>query len=249
MKPANISLLIIAFGIAVTSIAQQKGPTFIGINGGVSLPGGNWGKSAMVVSLNGTATDPNGYANSGGFGQIDGAWFFSKHFGIGGIFGYSVYNLKNVDSLSQGYQQSFDVDTTRTTPTNYKIWDILPGLYFNYPITKRFSVAARGLVGIAHATTPQITVTIEDGGVFDNPAIQYPSSKTAFAFDFGAGFSYKVIECLAINLKADYFYTKPDFTITNSARVNNAGREISEYDQPLAAINATLGVAYIFGKK
>jgi len=240
---------IVVLCITTPLFAQQTGPSFIGINGGISIPAGNWGKSPSVVSINGTVNDPNGYANVGGIGLLDGAWFFSKHFGIGGMFGYGVYNLKNVDSLSQGYQQSFDVDTTRTTPTNYKMWDFLPGLYFDYPITKKLSVTARGLVGIAHATTPQITVTIEDGGVFDNPAIQYSSSKTAFAWDLGAGLSYTVVKCLALNLRADYFYTKPDFAIANSTRVNNAGREISEYNQPLEAINVSFGVAYLFGKK
>jgi opacity protein-like surface antigen len=249
MKSIKIFLSIAALCIAVSSFAQQKGPSFIGINGGISLPLGNWGKSATIVSINGTVNDPNGYANKGGIGMLDGAWFFSKHFGVGGLLSYGTYNLKNVNALSQGYQESFDVDTTRTTPTNYKVLNLLPGLYFNYPVLKKLSVTARALVGITYATTPQISVSIEDGGVFDPPIVQESDSKTAFAFDVGAGLSYAIKKCLAVNLKADYFYTEPDFTIDNTKRNNNAGREITTYNQPLSAINISLGVAFLFCRK
>jgi opacity protein-like surface antigen len=249
MKSIKIVLSIVAVCIAATSVAQQKGQSFIGINGGISFPLDNWGKSATVVSINGTVTDPDGYANTGGFGALDGAYFFSKHFGIGGLLSYGTYSLKNVAALSQGYQESFDVDTTRTTPTNYTQFNFLPGIYFNSAIAKKLSFTARALAGISSATTPKITVSIEDGGVFDPPLVQESASKSAFAFDLGAGLSYALKKCLALNLNADYFYTKPDFTIDNTARNNNAGREITEYNQPLDAVNISLGIAYLFCKK
>jgi outer membrane protein W len=79
--------------------------------------------------------------------------------------------------------------------------------------------------------------------------VQYSASKIAVAADIGAGLDYSVTKCVAIVLRADYFYTKPDFTIKNAARLNNAGREVNEYDQPLESVNFSLGVAYRFGKK
>ena len=125
----------------------------------------------------------------------------------------------------------------------------MPGLYYHLPLAEKLSFTARALVGISHASSPQITVTIEDGGVFDTPVVQYSSSQTSFAFDVGVGLQYLISKYLAIDFKADYFYTKPDFAINNSARVNNAGREITEYNQPLTSVNASLGIAYFFGKK
>ena len=99
----------------------------------------------------------------------------------------------------------------------------MPGLYYNLPLAKKISLTARAMVGVSHTSTPQITVTIEDGGVFDPPAIQYSSSQTSFAFDVGAGLRYVITKCLAIDLKGDYFYTKPDFTINNSPRIQMRG--------------------------
>ena len=42
-----------------------------------------------------------------------------------------------MDSLSYGYEQSFDVDTTRLTHTDYKLWSIMPGLYYQLQIAKK----------------------------------------------------------------------------------------------------------------
>ena len=253
MKTYSVLLFLAAtLALSTTSFAQQKPANFIGIEGGVSIPlgnFGNWSTATQLMSINGTVNDPNGYAKTGGFGALNGAWFFSRYFGIGGVIRYGTYKLKHVDSLSQGYEESFDVDTTRTTTTNYKVLSIMPGLYFDLPLAKKFDLTARGLVGVAHASTPNITVSIEDGGVFDQSVVQGSASKWAFAFDVGAGFRYRITHCLAINARADYFYTKPDFTIPNSGRNNNAGREVTSYDQPLASVNFSLGIAYQFNRK
>jgi opacity protein-like surface antigen len=251
MQILKIFLFITALCISLTSFAQ-KGSSFIEVDGGVSLPMGNWGKASTasaLMSINGTVSDKNGYANVGGFGTIDGAWFFSRHFGIGGMFKYGVHSLKGVDSLSQGYEESFDVDQTSTTATNYKIWSIMPGLYFDLPLARKWGFTARALAGVAHASSPEINVGIEDGGVTDPAVVQESASRTTFAFDLGAGLRYSLTRHLAIDLRADYFYTKPDLSIENTGRNNNAGREVSEYNQPMASVNVSLGIAYQFGKK
>jgi hypothetical protein len=233
--------------IAYVATFAQKGTTILEFDGGVSLPLGNFGKTSTASSLmstDGTIGDTHGYANTGGFLTLDGAWYFSKYFGIGGIFKYGSYSLKGVDSLSQGYEESFDVDTTRTYTTSYKIWSVMPGLFFNLPLARNFGFDARALVGIAGASTPQIYVNIEDGGVTDPPAIQYSASRIAFAADLGVGLRYSIYCGLSISVKADYFYTKPDFTIDNTERLNNAGREVFNYNQPLESVNFSAGLAY-----
>ncbi len=244
-------LIIIFFmtGLSATGFAQGQGPSFIGIGGGLSLPMGNWGKSATVVDFTGYTNDPNGYAGLGGFSELDGAWFFSRHFGIGGLVSYGSYHFKDINELSSGYQQSFDVDTIRTKATNYKMWKFMPGLYFDLPFGKKLSFTARALAGMAQATTPQISVDVEDGGIDDGTFEQLSASKTAFAFDLGAGLTYRVYKCLGISLRTDFFYTKPDFVITNTLRNNAAGRYVPEYNEALAGINVSLGVSLFFGGK
>ena len=251
MKSSSILLfLMVAISLSPAVSAQNKPATFIEVDGGISLPLGNFGRASTataLTSIQGTVNDPSGYAKAGGFWTVGGAWFFSKYVGVGGMFKYGTYSLK-VDSLSQGYEESFDVDQTSTSVTNYKMWSLMPGLYADLPLAKKLSLMARALAGISHTSTPRITVAIEDGGVEDPPVVQSSASKTAFAFDLGAGFRYSVIRSVAIDLRADYFYTKPDFTIANSGRNNNAGREVTEYDQVLGSVNFSIGIAYQFSK-
>jgi hypothetical protein len=252
MRVVKFLSMALVLCIAGVSAYAQQGTTILEFDGGVSMPLGNFGATSTAHSLmstNGTIGDNHGYANTGGFFSVDGAWFFSKYFGIGGMFKYGSYNMKGVDSLSQGYEESFDVDTTRTYTTSYKIWSVMPGLYFNLPLAKKFAFDARALVGIAGASTPQIYVNIEDGGVTDPPAIQYSSSKVAFAADLGLGLRYYIYRGLSINVKADYFYTKPDFTINNTKRLNNAGREVFSYNQALESVNFSAGLAYTLWHK
>jgi outer membrane protein W len=252
MKSIKICLYIAALSWIAPASAQQKGSFLIGINTGVSVPTGNWGKTSTassLMSINGTVGDVHGYAKTGAYVSVDGAWFFSEHFGIGAMVKYGNHDLRGIDSLSQGYEESFDVDTTRTTHTSYKIWSFMPGLYYHLGLASKLSFTARFLAGLAAASTPEITVTIEDGGVFDPPVEQYSASKIAPAFDAGLGLSYALNRSLLINLQADYFYTKPDFSISNSHRNTNAGREVYQYDQPLTSVNASVGIAYNFGKK
>src|ERR1700761_5809 len=146
------------------------GQSFIGVDGGVSLPLGAWGKASTatdLTSIEGTVNDKNGYAKTGVFFLVDGAYFFNRHWGIGGLFKYGTHSLKGVDSLSQGYEESFDVDQTSTTVTHYKLWSVMPGIYYDLGFCKRFSFTARVLAGVAHVSTPEIDVAIQDGGVDD----------------------------------------------------------------------------------
>ncbi|HSZ34592.1 MAG TPA: outer membrane beta-barrel protein [Puia sp.] len=248
MKKLKIFLGSIMILCSLFSFAQ-KGTSFIGVSGGISLPTGNWAKANYIVSTTGYVSDPSGFAASGIAGELNGAYFFSPYFGIGGLINYATYKTKDINTLSAGYRESFDVDQVTTTAGSYKIENFLAGIYFNYPVAKRLSLTARALAGIAHATTPLYTVDVEDGGIDDGTFEQKSASKTAFAFDIGAGLSYPIINTIAINLRADYFYAKPDFSIENTQRQNAAGRYVTEYDQPLAGVNVSLGVAWLIIKK
>jgi hypothetical protein len=246
----RIKILLVAL-LSCASFAglAQKGTAFVGIDGGISLPMGNWSKSNYIVNTQGYSNDPSGFANKAGIGSLDGAYFFSRYIGVGALVSYATYNIKDLDVLSGGYRESFDVDRVTTTASSYKMLNVLAGLYFNFPVISKWSVTARALAGITDASTPEITVDVEDGGVDDGTFEQKQSNKTAFALNGGIGIRYKILKCFAINLRGDYFYSKPDFKIENTERHNSAGRLVNEYSQPLSGINVSLGVAYSFGWK
>ncbi len=249
MRFINSALAVIVFVLLSSSAFSQKGSSFIGLSGGVSIPTGNWGKADYIVSIQGYQNDPAGFAAIGGIVQLNGAYFFSKHIGVGGLISYGTYKTKNLDTLSGGYRESFDVDQVITSANSYEILNVLPGLYFNFPVDKNLSITARTLAGITSAKTPQYAVSVKDGGVEDGTFYQESAFKTAFAFNVGAGVSYDIFKQLFVDLRADYFYSKPDFTIENTQRQNAAGRLITSYNEPLQGANITLGVSYHFGAK
>jgi len=244
LKWASTSVLLF---FCFSGVAQ-KGPSFIGVSGGISFPTGNWGKAAFISSTDGFVNSPAGFADKGGFGEVNGAWFFTRHFGIGGLFRYGTYKTKGLDVLSAGYQDSFDVDQVETSANSWKAWSLMPGLYFDQAITRKFSFTARALAGITHVTTPTISVTVTDSDIDDGTFTQQPASKTAFGFDGGIGLSYLVWKGLSVRLLGDYFYSKPNITIQNTSRQNAAGRFVDGYNQALSGFNVSLGVAYALGK-
>src|ERR1700757_1628982 len=119
MRQLKIIFSITAMVISFSALAQQKGPSFIGINGGISLPMGNWAKSADISSTTGYISSPDGFAAAGPIVSLNGAYFFSKYFGVGGLVSYASYKTKDINTLSAGYQESFDVDQVTTTAGSY----------------------------------------------------------------------------------------------------------------------------------
>ncbi len=248
MRQVKIYFAIAALTLSFNSFAQ-KGPSFIGVSGGVSLPTGKWGKSAEISSTTGFISDPSGFAGIGPIVEVNGAYFFSKHIGLGAMVSYANYKTKDIDKLSAGYRESFDVDQVTTTAGSYKLWNFMAGPYFNFSLQKKLAFTAKVLAGVTNGTTPLITVDVEDGGVDDGTFEQKESTKSAFGFTAGVGLSYSIVKCLAIHFNADYFYSKPDFSIKNTQRENSAGRQITEYNEPLAGVNFSLGIAFLLGKK
>ncbi len=219
--------------------------SFIGLLGGLSMPMGNF-KNVRYYDTT------SGFAGKGSTFGIEGAYFFSKYVGFGGMMSYTSFNVSTLglDSISRGYQLDFFSDQTSTTINSpYKIWTLMPGIYLRYPLSDKLSINGKVLAGLTIATTPNIEVDVWDGGVDDGIFRQLPCTTTALGVVGGLGVSYNICKNIAVNLQGNYFYSKPDFFLENSNRQVKAGRLINEYNQPLTFMNFSLGLAYTFGKK
>lgn len=218
---------------------QEKAASFIGVTGGYALATGNL--------TNNDYSDPNsGYANSSGMNiGLDGAYYFHKNIGIGGVFSGTGFYCKGLQTMSDGYKEDFDVDSSTVYATGrYATYNFLVGPYFSFPVNK-FTFDIRVTGGVVFAKTPEFKVDLEDqtAATF----YQKSSSATAFGFQLGAGVRYSVLENLCVKLNADFYYSNPDFKITNENRVVNAGRLITRYHQPITGVYVNLGIAYQFG--
>ena len=262
MKKLSIFILMLALysGIkAQDASTPAKSPDnstmsngFIGLLGGYSISTGNWTHTSYITGDAGKWLSDNlsaGFADNGSTFGIEGGWYFCKYVGIGGLVSYSHYAFKGLDSISAGYDASFDVDQITTTVSGgYDILNFMTGLYFRFPCSDKLAVTAKLLGGFTSATTPQIAVAVEDGGVEDGTFTQQRCTANSFGYMAGLGVSYKLNNWLGLNLQGIYASSEPDFLIDNTNRNNSIGRLITEYKQPLTNFNICLGVTYLIGK-
>jgi opacity protein-like surface antigen len=224
------------------SVAQDeiKSKSFIGLTGGYSKLSGN-------LTKNDYDNEKSGYSNSAGYNMgIEGAYFFHKYIGIGGIFSQSSFYTKGIQTMSDGYKDAFDVDSTTVSVSGkYSFTNFFVGPYFSYPC-KKFTFDARLVGGLTHGVTPQFKIDLEDQ--LNATFYQDAAKANAFGMQAGIGVRYSIIKNLCVKINIDYYYAKPDFKITNENRVVVAGRLVTEYKEPITMLCLNFGLAYQFGK-
>jgi len=215
----------------------------IGITGGLSSPSGNFTKTDY-------ADNTSGFAGSGYNIGVTATWFIKKNFGISALVSYHQYSFQGIQNMADGFHESFDVDSaSATVKGNNHTVNILVGPYYSLPISNKFSIDFRGLVGLANSSLAGWDVVLTDAGITHPALTQNVSNASAFGMQLGIGFRYKFTDNWAVLLNGDYFYSKPNFTIVNVDRNANAGREIYTYNQPISGLNANLTLAYMLKRK
>ncbi len=237
-----ILILVSIIGSVYTSVAQDGtfNKYFIGMSGGYSNLSGN-------VIKNDYADSSSGYAYSNGlnFG-LDGGYFIKKNFGIAAVISTSSFSSNGLQTLSDGYQEDFEVDSITLKATGkYSTYNFLVGPIFSF-IKGKFTFNAKVLGGLVYAVTPEYKVDIEDQ--LEATFYQRSSSTVTYGIQTGLAISYALSNNLGLKIGVDYSYSKPNFSITNENRNINVGRKITEYDQVFSIFNSNLGIVYSFGK-
>jgi hypothetical protein len=219
--------------------ADPKSKSFVALSGGYSGLMGNLIKSDY-------ADNTSGYANRSGFNTgVEGAYYFHKYIGIGGVYSYASFATNGLQTLADGYKEDFGVDsTTVNVKGRYSMNNVLAGPYFSFPF-KKFTLDIRAVAGICVMKTPEFTTYLEDQ---ENATFsQNAASATAFAYQAGIGLRYALFKNFGVRISTDYFGTNPDFKVSNTNRMNNAGRLITEYHQPVSMLHYNFGLVYQFG--
>jgi len=232
------------------SIAQETDQTkstdtkwIFGVTSGLSTPFGNYVKTDY--------DDPkSGFTKSGSDFGVTATYFLNKNFGISALVSYHKYAFNGVQNMANGLKESFDVDSVylETNGDNHTL-NILVGPYYSLPIGKKLSVDLRVLVGYVNASLEGNNVILTDGGVTDPEFYQKPATASTFGLQAGTALRYNISSSFAVMLNADYFYSKPNFTIDNVNRLNNAGRKIDSYNQPITGINTNITLVYLLKHK
>jgi hypothetical protein len=102
------------------------------------------------------------------------------------------------------------------------------------------------MTGLVHAQLAGYEVLLEDNtdGTFQQKA----ANTNAIGFQAGTAVRYDLCKHFGVMINLDYYYSKPDFTIENVNRNNNSGRLITNYNEPIAGVNANLSLVYKFNR-
>src|SRR5450631_448866 len=231
-------IVFLFFLIAVSRLsAQQSTPKYIfSLNGGASIPTGNFAKGDY-------ADETSGFAKTGGQFNLTGTYHLPKDFGITLLLGYSSFGHNGTQSLADGYKEDSGTDSTTlySKGSNYSLSFLIGPTYRFHPGKKLF-IDARALVGYVDTQLAGFQIFYED--YTTNSMTQNAASAGAFGFQGGIGIGYQISKSWAVQVSGDYFTSKPNFNITYDDFVVNSGRKLTTYDQPVSGFNVTVGVSY-----
>jgi opacity protein-like surface antigen len=228
-----------------SSMGASDKSVMIGITGGLTMLSGNLAKTDYK-------DNSSGFAGSGYNFGVTGTWFLNKNFGISVLVSYQNYSIKGIDNIARGFQVDYFVDTAKATSKgNSSQVNVLVGPYYRLPLSDKFSIDGRLLVGLVDATLGGWTVLLTDGGIAHPNAT--PTQDVAHAATFGGqvgiGLKYNITDNWGVMLNGDYYYSKPNFSITNEDRNANTGRKITSYNEAITGINANLTLCYMLKRK
>ena len=84
--------------------------SFISFAGGAAIPMGNFAATAASGPISGSYTTPSGFAKTGTNFALEGAYYFSKYVGIGGILSTSAFSI-DTKTIAAGYLENYDCDS------------------------------------------------------------------------------------------------------------------------------------------
>ena len=214
----------------------------IGITGGSSIPFGNFTKTDF--------TNPDaGFAAAGGNIGLTGTYMLNKHIGISALASYHRYGVKGLQTLADGFKESFALDSTTvdTKGSNYSL-NLLIGPIYSFSVGKKknISIDSRILAGFVSAHLAGNQVFFEDQAA--STFSQNTATANTFGLQLGSGARYSVSTHVGVSLNVDYFYSKPDFQISYENRNNNAGRWVKNYNQPINGLNTNLSIVYLLSR-
>ncbi|MCU7617198.1 phosphatase PAP2 family protein [Chryseobacterium sp. PBS4-4] len=139
---------------------------------------------------------------------IEGAYFFSKNWGIGGDFSFSSFPVKPVEFPLDEELGNFDVTTESLGFLNFGI-----GPYYSHEFSEKLQLTLKATAGYSSPASGKVIVKSE---LFDLPNNEFqvaeykPSS--SFRWNSGAALTYKFNPELGITLYADYNQTQSTIT-------------------------------------
>lgn len=221
----RIVLLVLIF-ISISGVAQER-DSFFALNGGMAFPMGNFKAQNLQ---NGSFALPGIHIGA------EGAWFFKKHFGVGGEIGIGYhYPDASAEATAKVKADPF-LSTLTIHAEAFQIYHAAVGLYFRWELIRHLSFTAKVLGGMLWASTPyELDKPTYFGAGPDFYEIT-PSKDHQYFAGPGIGFQYRFNSSVGLQLGAEYLNREMHFGFFN------ADGSTSVENRKINLINTFLGL-------
>jgi opacity protein-like surface antigen len=227
-----IGLLLI---VASSGFSQRN---YVGLSFGSSLPNEEFAAKSIL--------EDGGYALPGFVVEFSGAYIFDYYIGIAGTFTFSS-NSPDRSQLGEDLKAAVPGPIPPDTKVQLKMgnWlysNLMAGPVITIPVWI-LNFDLRGVAGLSFLMSPpwELTVIAGQDEYFESRSGQ----NLNFAYMLGAGIRFNVRESYAIRLSADYFRSKPSFSVDENGLVGSITGK-SNYEMSVGTVNLNLGIAYRF---
>ena len=220
----NRLLFLLMVFLSLQSFAQRTN-SFISLRSGISIP---------LKPYNSHDLEKGSFTQPGINLSADGAWFFTKHYGIGGQVGLNLHPI-NVSALARA---KVDADpflsdlTIRSDP--FRVINATLGIYTHWNIGKNFSANAKLLGGILWANTAyqlyKPTYFMTGPGYYEITTAR----DHKFVLEPGIGIEYKISSCFALKADAELLGRTMRFGF-------NTWEGVRYERKPIRFLNAVIG--------
>jgi len=231
----RISILCLLSLIYASGYGQRN---YVGLSFGGSIPSEEFAKKDLF--------EDGGYALSGFVLEFSGAYIFDYYLGIAGTFTFSS-NSPDRNQYGEDIKDAVPGPLPADVLLDMKIgnWlysNIMAGPILTIPVWK-LNIDFRGVAGLSFLMSPPQELYIKSG---DEEYFERRSGQTVnFAYMLGTGLRFNVNPTYAIRLSADYFRSKPSFSISENGLLNGITGKTS-YDMSVGTFNLNIGIAYRF---
>jgi len=199
----------------LADIEGNENPSFLSLKIGSALPTTNFLKESELSDKKEVGFEVG----------IEGAYFFSKKWGVGGDCSFSSFPIKPARFSLDHDRGSFDMTTQSVGFLNFGV-----GPYFSHEISDQLNLVLKTTAGYSSGAGGKIFVKSES---FDLPndelmVVEYKPSRN-FRWNSGAALTYKLNPELGVTVYADYNQTQSHI----SYRFNDALQNDQEMSDKL----------------
>jgi opacity protein-like surface antigen len=222
----------------LTSIVYGQ-RNFVGLSFGGSMPSEEFARKSLE--------DDGGYALPGFVLEFSGAYIFDYFIGLAGTATFSSNSIDRDEFGEDIAEAILPGQSPAETTVNFKVgnWmyaNVMAGPMFTIPAWK-LNFDIRGVAGLSFMVSPPQEIYVKSG---DEEYFERRSRQTVnFAYMLGTGIRFNVNSAYSIRLSADYFRSKPSFTVDENGLLGTITGKKS-YDMTVGTTNINIGIAYRF---